>query len=75
MGEKIFEVERVSEEEIILRLRTDKLKLLPDSTKAHMKIAGRELLLALRSLVDAAVESLEQKKEGKGKRRTKIEVE
>lgn len=75
MGEKIFEVERVSEEEIILRLRTEKLKLLPDPTKAHLRIAGRELLLALRTLVDATAESLERKKEEKGKKRTKIEVE
>jgi len=74
MGEKILELERISEEEVVLRLRTKRLGLLPNSTREHVRTAGRELLLALRSLVDAALEYSEQKEETK-KKRAKIDVE
>ena len=75
MGESIFEVERVSEEEVIMRLKTKKLRLLPTASREHVRAAGRELLLALRSLVDIGIESLEQREETKRKKKTRIEVE
>ena len=74
MGEKILEVERVSDEELLIRLKTKKLRgLLPNSTREHVRTAQRELLLAFRSLVDTTIESLERKE--KRKKKTKIEVE
>lgn len=77
MGERILEVERVSEDEVMVRFKMSKLRLLPPSTTEHVRTARRELLLAFRGLVDAALESLEQREgegKGKGKERTKIEV-
>jgi len=72
MGERILEVERVSNEEVVLRLKIKRLRLLPDPTREHVRIARKELLLALRSLVDAAIEYPEQKETKK--KRTKIDV-
>ncbi len=45
---------------------------LPEAFWQHSRAAGREALLALRSLLDAAIEKVEDKPE---KRVTKIKVE
>lgn len=39
------------------------LRLLPEETTAHLRNAAREQLLAVRSLLDAAIARLEQPKE------------
>ena len=75
MGERIFEIERVSEEELVFRFKMKKLRLVPTVPAEHVRAAGRELLLAVRSLIDASIEYLERKKEEKGRKRAKIEVE
>jgi hypothetical protein len=49
-----------------------KRTLLPEAFWEHSRAAGREALLAARSLLDAAIEKLEAKPE---KRVTKIKVE
>ena len=47
---------------------------LPEEFRQHTQAAHREMLLAMRSLIDAAIESSEQKPELR-KRATKIKVE
>ncbi len=74
MVEKILEVEHRPGEEIVVRFRIPKARLLPASSRSHLRIAEKELLLALRSIVDAAIESVERAEKGK-KERTKIKVE
>ncbi len=48
---------------------------LPDEFWEHERACRRELLLAGRSLIDAAIEHLEQKDAPREKRAKKIEVE
>ena len=74
MGERIFEIERVSEEELIFRFKMKNLGLVSTVPGEHLRVAGRELLLAARSLIDGGIECLEPKKDEKGRERTKIEV-
>jgi hypothetical protein len=67
--------EQNPDEEFVLRIRPPKGRIIPEETVAHMKAANREMLLALRSLIDAALEKQDKAENKKGKRRTKIEVE
>lgn len=49
---------------------------LPDDFKTHHRAAQREMLLAMRSLVDAKIEKLEkQEKEKSAPKATRIKVE
>ena len=74
MAEKILEIERQGEE-LVLRFKRPDLHL-PDDTKSHLRIARKETLLAIRSLLDRAIERAEEAEKGKGKKkRAKIEVE
>ena len=73
MSEKILEIER-NAEEVILRFRQPVLQLLPVEAKAHFKAARKETLLAMRSLLDAAIGRLERSEEARGKKRAKVEV-
>ena len=75
MSDTIFAVEHRPGEEVVLRFKSPKFQGLPDSTKKHLLAAQGEILLALRSMLDKAIERTEEAKEAKGKRRTKIEVQ
>ena len=48
---------------------------LPEEFRQHTKTARREMLLAMRSLLDAAIERAEKEPEPKKRRTTKIKVE
>jgi len=74
MAEKLFECEWTSEGEIILRIKKPGLRLLTPEVHGHMLGARREMLGALRSLIDAALERMEAK-ETPRTRRTQIKVE
>ena len=73
MAEKILEIEREGEE-VILRFRRPDLRV-PEDTRGHLRAARKETLLAIRSLIDRAIERDEEAEKGKGKKRTKIEVQ
>lgn len=62
-------------EEFILRFKPPLGKVVPDETRGHVRVARKEMLLALRSLVDAAIVRLEEPEKTGEKGRTKIEVE
>ena len=49
--------------------------LLPDEFFQHTRTARREMLLAMRSLVDTAIEYVEEKEEKTKKKTSKIKVE
>jgi hypothetical protein len=48
---------------------------LSEEFRQHTKAARREMLLAMRSLLDAAIEHTEEKEEKPKRKATKIEVE
>ena len=69
--EKILEVKRGDEGEIIFVLKP--LKGFPEPAREHLHTATKELLLALRGLLDASIQ-YQEKKVGKRKP-TKIEIQ
>ena len=72
MAKGIVEWEHHPGEELVLRFKPPGCKVLPDSTREHFLAARKEILLALRSFLDSAIERMERaEKETK----TKIEVE
>ena len=75
MAEKIFEIEHHPGEEVILRFKTPMLSIMPEATRGHFRTAHKEALLALRSLLDKAIERAEEAEKTKAKKRTKIEVQ
>lgn len=48
---------------------------IPQKTQDHLLKAGKELLLALRSLIDSRVESLEKREGQKAETKKKIKIE
>lgn len=72
MGEKIFDYEWLSDGRFALYLRPPKVTILPSEAEEHFRAAQKEFLMALRSLVDAALEREEQ--EERRRTRTKIEI-
>lgn len=76
MSDSIFEVEREASGDVIFRLKPPAFWGLPESTRQHLLTAQKEVLLAMRSVLDTAIEKteeLEKPKEKMGK--TKIEVQ
>jgi hypothetical protein len=59
-------------EEFVLRFKPPLGKIAPDEVRAHAKAARKEILMALRSLIDAAIAGSEEEEK---KHPTKIEVE
>ena len=78
MEKGFIQIERRPGEELVVRLQAPEFKKFPTAARGHMLAAGKETLLTLRSLLDAAIESMEKaetKSATKKQRRTKIEVE
>lgn len=75
MTESIFEIEHRPGEEIVLRFKAPALSIIPEVARSHFRIARKEVLLALRSLLDVAIERVEEAERPKARKRTKIEVE
>ena len=75
MSDSVFEVEYHPGEGVVLRFKLPRLRGFPDSTKQHLLVARKEVLLALRSMLDKAIERMEEPGETKGRRRSKIKVQ
>ncbi len=75
MTERVFEIEHHPGKEIVLRFKVPKLSVVPEATRGHLRTARKETLLALRSLLDKAIERAEEAEKTKTKERTKIEVQ
>ena len=63
------------EDEIVLRLRSPFLRLIPEETRTHIMSARKETLLAFRSLLDVAIKKTEEREKPRSRRRTEIKVE
>ena len=75
MAERIFEIEHRPGEEVVLRFKTPMLSIMPEETRSHFRTVRKEMLLALRSLLDKAIERAEEAEKTRVKKRTKIEVQ
>ena len=75
MAEKLFEVEHKGGEELVLRFKCPGLSFMPESARGHFRKSGKEMLLALRNLIDLAIEQVEKTEKTRTKKRTKIEVQ
>ena len=75
MSDTIFSVEHRPGEEVVLRFKPPAFQGLPDATWEHLATARDEVLLALRSMLDSAIERTEKPKRPKGRKKTKIEVQ
>ena len=73
MSNGIFEIEHHPGEEVVLRFKSPQFRHLPDSTRQHLRSARKEILLALRDVLDKTIERAEEP--GGKKRKTKIEVQ
>ena len=65
--EQGLEVEHEEGGEYILRFKAPQVKLDSDLTGGHLKEAKKEVLLAVRSLIDKAINVEEDKEEDKDK--------
>ena len=50
------------------------VRLLPSETRQHVRAAQRELLMALRSVIDVALERLETTERRRERKATRVEV-
>jgi len=73
-SDTILEVEHRPGGEIVLRFKSPKFRGLPGTTKQHLAAAQKEILLALRDMLDRAIERKETSAKAPRKKRTKIEV-
>ena len=74
-GRRPFEYEYRPGEELVLRFRRPVIDFIPCEARDHLMTAQKEFLLALRSLVDAAISRMEEHERGETIRRTEIKVE
>lgn len=76
MTRRYIEWEHRPGEELVLRFRPPILGLIPDEAQGHVRLARKEMLLALRSIIDAGIKRTEEaEKKRAAKRRTEVEVE
>lgn len=75
MSDSILEVEHRPNEELVLRLKAPRFWGLSEPTKQHVMVAQKEMLLALRSLLDRAIEKTEEAEKTKRKTKTRIKVQ
>ena len=74
MRDNFLEIERHPDGVIVLRFKSPKLWGLQDPAIQHMMTAQREMLMALRTMLDKAIEKTEEVEKTKAKRKSKIEV-
>ncbi|MBI2958307.1 MAG: hypothetical protein HYY32_05630, partial [Chloroflexi bacterium] len=60
MGEKIIEIEREGDA-VVVRFHRQFIPRMPAGVRQHARAAGREVLMALRNMIDVAVEYSEAK--------------
>lgn len=74
MSDSLFEFSFKPGEELVFKVRPWSVPEAMKETASHVKAANREALLALRSLLDQAIEALEEKPES-SQTKKKIQVE
>jgi hypothetical protein len=74
MAERIFEIEHEPGKGFVVRINTGEIPLFSEAVQSHLRTAHKERLLALRSLIDAAIEQAEKPRKKETKRKN-IKVE
>ena len=59
MADRFIEVDYSPDEGLTLHFRPHSLSLIPEPTRQHIRAANKEMLLALRSFVDQAIDRME----------------
>ena len=79
MSDSLFELQYFPGEELVIRIKSpDIKKVVPEDVKEHFWTARKEMLLAIRGLVDTAIAKAEEcakPQKAKGSKKTKVEVE
>lgn len=75
MAERIFEIEHDPGEDIVFRIKTAGFPVFPEPARSHFWAAQKEGLLALRSLIDIAIEQTERAEKPRKKEPREVEVE
>ncbi|MFQ6029616.1 MAG: hypothetical protein ACE5Q6_19235, partial [Dehalococcoidia bacterium] len=73
MAPRLLEIDCNRDEGLTVRVRPGTLNLLTESTRGHLRAANKELLLALRSVIDSAIEWTERQ-EHRDRRPRRIQV-
>ena len=74
MSDSVIEIEGRPGEGFVLRIKPGAFSIFPTETRSHIRAARKEMLLALRSVLDHAIEGID-KAETPAPTRTKIEVQ
>ncbi len=74
MSDSMFEISFQPGEEVVIRLRAPDLKMMKGETVQHIIGAKKEMLLALRSLLDEAIAKTESHA-APAEEKTRIKVE
>ncbi len=73
METRFFEAERTDEGDLLFRLR--KPRMFDDETRAHLREARKDMLMAMRSMIDAVLSATERRDEDNPNRRQNIDIE
>ncbi len=73
MSEKVLEVE-YSSGEYVLRFSPKNLRVVPEATIDHLMAANKEVLMALRDLLDGAIQRMDPQEKSSNRKRTRVEV-
>jgi len=71
----LFEIQYKPGEEVVIRFKAPDIKMVPKETKKHMMEAQHRVLVAVRDLLDKAIEKTEEKGKGKKTGRTKVDIQ
>ena len=69
MGQRLLEMHYEPGQELVVRFRPQRLRLLTEAAVGHVRAANREFLLALRALIDGAIQRTEPRREAAPKRK------
>ena len=75
MAESFVEFHYNAKEGFTLHVRPRDFNLIPEPTRKHVRGASKELLMAVRTFVDEAIQKVEGSGEEKRTRRRRIKVE
>lgn len=74
MGDKVFEVELLPDEGLVMRFRPPRMRHMTGDACQHFRRAQREFLLAMRGLLDVAIEASAQRESAR-ETSTKVEIQ
>jgi hypothetical protein len=75
MGDSFFEVEHRPNGEVVIRFKSPNFPKMSDEAKQRLMTTKKDVLVAIRKMVDKAIEKTEAQAKPKGKKaKTKIEV-